>query len=59
MKERKAMVPWREGGLITERSEGERERVRKREHVGFIQEAVVWGSPGSHWERTLPFLKYI
>ena len=25
----------------------------------FMQDVMVWGSPGSDWERTFPFLEYI
>jgi len=43
------------GGRVRER-EREQERVQ---HVGFKQDAIVWGYPGLYWERMRPVLEYI
>ena len=32
---------------------------RRAEDWEWNVDSTVWGSPGSHWERTFPFLEYI
>lgn len=54
--------PWchREVGSLSLREVRERGREWEREkHIGFTQDSMMWGSPGSHGERTFPFLEYI